>query len=297
MRGLIDSFLDYVRYENGCAENTAIAYSSDLDFFLSFLALRGVRSWHEVDACHIQAFLESEHSSGAKASTCERRRVAIKMFFSYLAGAGRIEENPADAVGSIRRRKVLPRVLTGKEMEMLLESVCGVSAYDIRDRAMLELMYACGLRVSEVVKLSLSDLNLGEGLLRCRGKGSKVRTVPVGEEAKRRVELYLNESRPLFARRAMIRPEVFLTRYGMPFTRHGVSQMLQERATAAGLEQKLSPHMIRHSFATDLLSNGAQIRAIQEMLGHADISTTQIYTHIDNARLLEIHKRFFEHDK
>ena len=294
MRASIDRFLDHVRYENGCSGNTAAAYSSDLEFFSSYLVSHGVKSWGEVCVEHVRSFLEFERSAGMKASTRERRRVAVKMFFAFLASSETIGENPAETVESIRRGRALPKVLGEAEMKRLLESICGVTAFDLRDRALLELMYACGLRVSEAAALDLSDLDFeGDGLVRCRGKGGKVRVVPVGEEAKRRVLLYLAEGRPVFAKGASARQEVFLTRLGAPFTRHGISQMLQERAKAAGLEQKVSPHMLRHSFATDLLSHGAQIRAIQEMLGHADISTTQIYTHIDSTRLMEMHKRFF----
>lgn len=294
--GLADetaAFLGSILLEKGLSRNTAAAYGADLASLQGFLEGRGISRVADVSRADITDFLESERKGGLAASTMSRRIAAVRGFFGYLADTGEIRSNPAGMVESGRKGRVLPRVLSESEVSELIDAVDTRDARGLRDRAVIEVLYGCGLRVSELCALSLEDVVSEGELLRIVGKGSKERLVPIGRGAGGALNLYVENARPLFARGEKSGTAVFLTRLGAPFTRQGVFKLLRERAAAAGIAaERISPHVLRHSFASHMLAHGADIRAIQEMLGHADIGTTQIYTHVDADRFSEIHRKY-----
>ena len=232
-----------------------------------------------------------EKSRGLSVNSISRRLVAIKVFFAYLQSEGLLDRNVTEAMDSPRLWKVLPGVLSIKEVEILLRAPKGQNRTALRDRALLELLYATGFRVSEIATLTHEEIHFDTGYIRCTGKGSKVRIVPFGEKAQKTLLCYLERGRPLFEKPAS-GTYVFLTYRGTCFTRKGIWKLIKNYAKMAGLEKPVSPHTLRHSFASHLLANGAPLRVIQEMLGHADIATTQIYTHVDAGRLRKIHASY-----
>jgi integrase/recombinase XerD len=292
MNALIDQFLDHLILEGGLSPRTRSAYGADLVSFTRYLAQKGVTSVNEVPRRRILEYLESEKDRGLSGNSLARRLVTIKVWFRYLHQEGLLARNETAVMDSPRLWKVLPGCLSLKEVDRLLAQTRGEDALAVRDRALLETFYASGLRVSEMAELKLEDLHFDSGYLRCRGKGNKVRIVPVGGSAIRAVGRYMNEVRPTFAARGAESRCVFLTRRGSPFTRQGIWKLIRAYARKAGIGRKVSPHTLRHSFATHLLANGAPLRLIQEMLGHADIATTQIYTHVDQNRLKSIHHQY-----
>jgi integrase/recombinase XerD len=293
MRRQAIHFLDSIAYERGLSKHTRAAYERDLSFFFLFLEEQGhVTALEQITREHIAAFLVHEKRQGLSMATCARRLVAIKVFFSYLMSEGHLRQNVAAVMSSGRHGRVLPRTLSEQDVATLLNAIKGESPFDVRDRCMLELFYASGLRVSEVVNLGIGDVRIDEGVVRCEGKGKRERIVPIGSEACAWLDRYLASARPGFAKRTGDATALFLTRLGTPFTRQGIFDMLVKRARAAGIMSGVSPHVLRHCFATHLLAHGTQIRAIQEMLGHADIATTQIYTHVDDSEVLRTHARF-----
>jgi len=293
MRGLIDRFLDHIAFERGLAENTRAAYETDLLAFAESLQLMGeVSDFSQVTRDHIAAFLAEQRGRRMSVATLARRLVAIKIFFAFLCAEGHVAENVAEVMAAPRKGRVLPRTLSEAQVSKLLASVSGERPRDVRDRAMLELFYACGMRVSEVAALRVSDVRLPDGVMRCVGKGDKQRAIPLGSEARRWLERYLAQARPAYARGCEAEQGLFLTQRGAPFSRQGIFDMLVKRAQAAQLGEGLSPHVLRHCFATHLLAHGANVRAIQEMLGHADIATTQVYTHVDSEQVTRTHARF-----
>ncbi len=294
MRGPIAHFLDHIAYERGLAANTRAAYETDLRIFAAFLQARcGLAGFDQVSRDHIAAFLDEQRRQGMAASTRARRLIAIKVLFAFLCAEGRVPADVTAVMDAPGKGRQLPRTLSEADVARLLGSVSGDTAHDVRDRCMLELFYACGLRVSEVTALRVADVRPEEGLVRCVGKGDKQRVIPMGDEAARWFRRYLAEARPRFARRGDAAEAcLFLTQRGTPFTRQGVFVMLVKRARAAQIGSALSPHVLRHCFASHLLAHGAQIRAIQEMLGHADIATTQVYTHVDEGHVTRTHTRF-----
>lgn len=293
MRGLIAHFLDHIAYERGLAANTRTAYETDLLFFAAFLEARcGVTQFAQVSRDHIAAFLDDQRRQGMRAATRARRLIAIKVLFAFLCAEGKVPSDVTTVMDAPGKGRQLPRTLSEAEVARLLGSVSGETDHAVRDRCVLELFYACGLRVSELTALRVNDVRLEEGLVRCVGKGDKQRVIPLGAEAARWVGRYLTQARPRFARGDMSETCLFLTQQGRPFTRQGVFGMLVKRARAAQIGSALSPHVLRHCFASHLLAHGAQIRAIQEMLGHADIATTQVYTHVDEGHVTRTHTQF-----
>ena len=291
MIALISQFLDHVSFEQGLSPKTREAYGNDLTDFSRFAQAAGVHSPREVTRKLLLGYLEHERDRGLAMNSIARRLVAIKVFFRFLVQEGLLEKNVTAVMDSPRLWKVLPGALSIREVDALLKAVFGNDAMAIRDQAMMELLYASGLRVSELVNLPLEDLHLDSSYLRCTGKGNKMRVVPVGGKAKAAIERYLAEARPKFAKDPAVR-QVFLTRRGTGFSRKTVWAQIGLFAKRAGITKKVSPHTLRHSFATHLLANGAPLRMIQEMLGHADIATTQIYTHVDQNRLKSVHQQF-----
>ena len=293
MRDLVKQFIDHIAYERGLAENTCVAYESDLKDFIEFLEdTLSITSLTDVRRNDIVAWLNSQHKFGFSAATRRRHLFAVKAFFAFLASERIIHENIMDAVSSPAIRFRLPTSLTEKSVRTLLESISGNSPHELRDRAMLELFYACGLRVSELATLRLTDIKVDERLIKCVGKGGKGRVVPLGRDVYEALLKYLDHGRSFFARGNHDEQGLFLTQRGAVFTRQGIFKMLSMRARDAMLKEHVHPHMLRHSFATHLLANGASVRVIQEMLGHADIATTQIYTHVNDKQIKSVHARF-----
>ncbi|HEY8449823.1 MAG TPA: site-specific tyrosine recombinase XerD, partial [Bacillota bacterium] len=283
MSELIREFIEYLDVERGLAENTLESYSRDLHNYAEFLA-KGDRSLERASRATILAYLSELQKEGRATSTIARRLAALKAFYQYLVRERRIDSDPTENLESPKQRKRLPKVLSVGEVERLLAQPDGRTPAGLRDRAMLELLYATGIRVSELVSLDVADVNLDGGFIRCRGKGGKERLVPMGSVAVRAVRDYLERGWPRLSRH----PDehaLFVNQHGRRLTRQGFWKILKKYARQAGVAKEITPHTLRHSFATHLLENGADLRAVQEMLGHADISTTQIYTHITKHRL------------
>ena len=258
-----------------------------------FLEKRGRAGASSVTRGDVVGYLETLRKSAKRASSRARAFVAIKEFFAHLKEMRYVAANPVEGLEAPKKGLVLPKILPEESMRRLIESVSGDEPRDLRDRAMLELLYGCGLRVSELCELVMESFPEGAEIVRCFGKGSKERIVPVGHEAGAALTRYLSSGRCAFDRGNLAERHIFLTRLGGKFTRMGVFKILKQRATAAGLDASVvSPHVLRHCFASHLLAHGADIRAIQEMLGHASISTTQVYTHVDQPRLSEIHHKY-----
>jgi len=293
MRFLLDQFMDHLVLERGLSENTRLAYGHDLSEFLNFLTRRGCAGIQDVKRKDILDFLMKGKEKGLVASSLARRLVAIKVFFRYLSQEGLLGSNVADAMDSPRLWKILPPTLSMEEVDRLLTAPDTSTVRGLRDRAILETFYATGLRVSELASLTLESLHFDADYIRCIGKGDKERVVPIGTRAMDAVTKWVERGRPAYASRGGGECRaVFLSRLGCPLTRITLWRQIRTYAKRAGIQKEISPHTLRHSFATHLLANGASLRVIQEMLGHADISTTQIYTHVDSGRLQSVHHQF-----
>ena len=293
MRFLLDQFMDHLVLERGLSRNTQLAYGHDLTEFLDFLARRGRAGLQEVERRDILDFLMDGKQKGLAAASLARRLVAIKVFFRHLSREGLLAANVADAMDSPRLWKILPPTLSIAEVDRLLAAPDPGMPRGLRDRAILETFYATGLRVSELAALTLESLHFDAEYIRCVGKGDKERVVPIGGRAMAAVQAWLEGGRPAYASRGGGGSRaVFLSRRGGALSRITLWRHIRAYARQAGIRKEISPHMLRHSFASHLLANGASLRIIQEMLGHADISTTQIYTHVDQGRLQAIHHQF-----
>lgn len=289
----IDRFLRYLAVEKGLSENYQLSVRRSLEKLANWLAEeKSIKDPSAVSVADLSAFLAHRKlDARIAASSLRIELIAIKIFFRHLAAKGTIPTDPADKVDSPRIGKQLPDTMAEPAVRQLLESINGAHPLDRRDLAMLELLYSSGLRVSELTGARLENLHLDEGAIRVTGKGNKTRVVPVGSAARRAVADYLDNERP-----TLVGPktgaEIFLSNRGRKLTTTRVWQIVKERARLAGLEENVYPHLLRHSFATHLLGGGADLRVIQELLGHADISTTQIYTHVDGKHLRDVHRRF-----
>jgi len=284
----IAEFSAYLGLECGLAKNTVEAYRRDLEHFARFAGERRVRFPAGVDRKTVLAFLEAERARGSAVRSRRRRLSSLRSFYRYLVVEGRQGKNPATGLELPRDWKRLPRTLRPAEVASLVAAAGDPAGRTPkRDRAIIELLHASGLRVGELCTLRVGDLRLADGFLRCLGKGSKERLVPVGERAARSIAAYLDGERPA----AAPAPALFLSVRGRPLTRETVARMLRRAALIAGLDPRTTPHTLRHSFATHLLEGGAGLREVQEMLGHADIRTTEIYTHVDRKRLKEAHRK------
>jgi integrase/recombinase XerD len=280
-------FIDYIGLEKGLAENTRLAYQNDIKLFIRYLTSRNVTRWESVTAGMIVDFLQQRREKGNVSSTVIRELIAVRMLFRFLVDEHVISSDPATRVESPKLWKLLPGVLSEEEMRLLLDAPDVSCKTGLRDKAMLELLYASGLRASEIVNLKIHEVDLNAGFLRCTGKGGKERIVPVGSHAIAAIDTYL-DSRTDFAGSEYL----FVSNRGKPMSRVNFWKRIQHYARAAGLAKRAYPHLVRHSFATHLLSHGADLRVVQEMLGHTDISTTQIYTHVDHQQLKSVHSRF-----
>ena len=289
----IGSFAASLALERGLAAKTCEAYGRDIRAFVKFLASRNVTTTAQLAQDDARAWFQLLQEKRRRASTRARAFVSIKEFLRHLKEMGWTAHDLGNGLDAPKRDQLLPRTLDEEETLRLVASIDGTSPRDLRDRAMLEVLYGCGLRVSELCGLELTDIPDGAELVRCRGKGAKDRLVPFAPSVAAAIRRYLDMARGLLVRGNLAERHLFVTRLGRGFTRMGVFKLLRERALAAGIDpSSVSPHVLRHSFATSLLAHGADIRSIQEMLGHASVATTQIYTHVDRARLGEIHRTY-----
>jgi integrase/recombinase XerD len=290
MHELLRRFLQHEFLERGLAENSIKAYRSDLEDALDYFVGHGLDTPDRIHREHILDYLEECQDCGLETASLARRLVSIRMLFRYLAREGIIAHDVTDVMQAPRVWRLLPEMLDHREVDRLLHVFRGKDPLEKRNRAILEVLYACGLRATELVTLRLDGLRLDEHLIRAIGKGDKERIVPIGRPARRVLKSYL-AVRPLLDRTERAE-EVFLSRTGRPLTRARVWQLVKEAGQRAGIKKPIYPHLLRHSFASHLLAGNADLRVIQEMLGHADIATTQIYTHVDRSRLRQIHRQF-----
>lgn len=283
-------YLHYLKVERGLSENTIASYGIDLKLFLEYLRENEIPSFKQVNKEVIVNYMQAEKNNNKANSSILRSVSSLRKFFQYLAQEKIIEKDPMLLIDTPKKKQHLPQVLTKEEVEELLHSPNTGQVLGLRDRAMLELMYATGLRISEIINLKLEDLHLTMGTLQTLSKGHKERIVPVGDEAIKWINRYLEEARPKLLKQKRSN-YLFLNFHGNNLTRQGVWKNLKAEVRKAGIQKNITPHTLRHSFATHILENGADLRIVQELLGHADISTTQIYTHLSNKQLADIYNR------
>ena len=288
-------FIEHLIIERGLAANTCSAYRRDIESAADFLAGIGVTSWRSCTYDDLLDVLDDLRCRGFESSSIARHLVSIKMFFRFLSSEGYIEKNVTEVMESPRLWKILPDFLSEDEVSRLLNAFSPRASepLELRNRLILELLYSSGLRVSEAAKLPMMAVDFDEELIRVVGKGSKTRIVPVGKPALRLLKRYITEARPeLAGERGAAESALFLSNHGRPLDRERVWQVVKIAAVRSGIRKNIYPHILRHSFASHMLANGADLRSIQELLGHSDISTTEIYTHVETGRLLSIHRKF-----
>ena len=291
MQGLLEQFIGYAALERGLADSTIDAYLHDLRAFVGFLSAHGRGHPAAVTRPDILDFLEQSHDAGLGPNSIARRLVAVKVFYRYLYQERVITTDVTHVMEGPRLWRILPGFLSVAEVDALLKAYRKRDPLEHRNRAILETLYATGMRVSELAGLRLAGLKFDQEIVRVTGKGNKERIVPIGRPARAVLTSYLNEARPLLDKQGNA-THVFLSVNGRTLTRARIWAAVKEAARRARLDKNVFPHMLRHSFASHLLAGGADLRVIQEMLGHADISTTQVYTHVDKQRLAEIHRQF-----
>ena len=291
MYALIDEYLNFMLVEKGASPNTIDGYSRDLTRYATFLNGRGITGFEAIGADDVTAYLTFLHASGHAANSVNRSLAAIRGFYKYLLREKKIDHTPVSRIELAKVWTRVPDVLSRNEMAHLLAQPGRGTPLEVRDSAMLELMYATGIRVSELIGLRVDSINWHVGYLVAAGKGEKERIVPIGRTAYDSVKQYLETSRPLLLRGGGS-SFLFLNRFGKGLTRQGFWKIVKRYAAMAGLSREVHPHTFRHSFASHLLEGGADLRSVQIMLGHADISTTQIYTHVTRERLKEVHHRY-----
>ncbi len=291
MHPSLDRFLHYLTVEKGVSKNTLEAYSHGLNRFIEHLEGKGIKTPNEISKLDIREFLLFLKKKGLSSRSIARNLVSIRVFLRFLVEDGLLQANPADEIESPKIAKTLPEILSLDEVETLLEQPDLLNPRGVRDRAMLEILYATGMRVSELVRLQTPHLHLEAGYVLLFGKGSKERIVPIGKEALRWVERYLKESRPNLLKHKES-SFLFLNRSGKPMSRQQFWKNIKAYGRKAGIRKRITPHLLRHSFASHLLERGADLRSVQLMLGHVDISTTQIYTHVTGERLKKIHQQY-----
>lgn len=283
-------FFDYLRIEKGLADNSVAAYYQDIKKYEAYLNDKGIDKPHSVSRKEITDFLFSLRGS-ISPNSISRILSTIKSFYRFLLREKLISSDPTELISAPKLEKKLPEFLSFEEVSRILEAPDLKNRFGIREKAVLELMYATGLRVSEAAFLKIGDLNLDVGFLKCKGKGSKERIVPLGKTAQRFLEKYLSESRMSFLKKKESE-YIFIGQGGRHLSRQSLWKIIKKAVASAGVIKKVTPHTLRHSFATHLLEGGADLRSVQEMLGHVSITTTQIYTHINTVRLKEIHRKF-----
>lgn len=291
MNTLIDEYLNFLAIEKGVSLNTLEAYSRDLNRYAEFMEERGTAGIKAITSDDVIAFLGNLRNNGLTPNSVNRSLAALRGFYKYLISEKVLGSNPVAHIELAKVWMRLPDTLSRTEMDHLLEQAVAETPLGMRDRAMLELMYATGIRVSELISISMNSINWQVGFLIVIGKGNKERIVPVGQSALGFISRYMSEGRPKLLKRSVTNI-LFVNRSGTGLTRQGFWKIVKKYARKAGLENKVHPHTFRHSFATHLLEGGADLRSVQVMLGHSDISTTQIYTHVTRERLKDIHKRY-----
>lgn len=292
MNVFLKEYLAYLKLEKNLADNSVTSYKNDLTSFLNFLEEKKITDLSEINSKSIIIFFTKLENIGLTSSSAARYFSSIKGFLNYLLINNYINSNPIEKVSPPKLSKNLPGVLSFAEIEKILNLPNTKDKLGLRDKAMLEVFYACGLRISELLSLKLSDLFLNEEMIRVFGKGSKERIVPIGSSAINWLDTYLTNSRPLLQKKMKSENYLFLNNRGSKLTRMGVWKIVNKYVKDSGIEKEIHPHTFRHSFATHLIEGGADLRSVQEMLGHADISTTQIYTHIDREFIKQVHKQF-----
>ncbi len=294
MEQAIDSFIRFLAVERGLSENYQLSTQRSLSEFAQWCAAKKkIDHPCSVTLPVISEYLADRKRAGLSASSIKLIVVAMKIFFRFLAGKGEVKRDPAEALALPRIERYLPETLNELQVEQLLEKINTKVPHGLRDRAMIELLYASGLRTSELANARLENFNFEERIMRVTGKGNKTRIVPMGRKACEALAAYLSTERPKFVKRSSSSSsEIFLSERGTKLTTARIWQIVKKHARHSGLEKNIYPHLLRHSFATHLLGNGADLRIIQEMLGHADISTTQVYTHVDQQRLKAVHRQF-----
>jgi integrase/recombinase XerD len=286
------SYIHYLEIEKNASANTIASYKLDLARYLQYLEEKNITSLEKIKDRDISGFLSLLYDIGLSASSVSRNLSAIKMFHRFLVGDGVTKNNPTENVDTPKLEKQLPDVLNQDEIETILNQPNTVDPLGIRDKAILETMYATGVRVSELIGLKQSGVHADAGVIQVFGKGSKERLIPIGRSALEWIAKYQTEVRPQFAKKGRGRDVVFLNTRGTPLSRMTIWNIVDRYTRQAGIQKDVHPHTFRHSFATHLLEGGADLRSVQEMLGHSDISTTQIYTHIDREYLKEVHRTF-----
>lgn len=290
MEQFIKEFISILRYEKNLSDNTAKSYMSDLKSLLVYLDERAIKDWNQVTNKILSEFFNAQRKNDLSNSTTARYMTSFKKFFQFLEDYKYIEKNPTATLGKVKLSRKLPAVLSFDEIELILNTPAAQDKSGLRDKAILELLYSSGLRVSELINLKINDLYFDEEVVRVLGKGSKERIVPLGSSAQNWIKEYLLKSRPLFEKKDKSQGYVFLNNRGTKLSRISIWKMVDLYSKQAGITKEMHPHIFRHSFATHLLEGGADLRAVQEMLGHSDISTTQIYTHVDRQYIKQIHK-------
>ena len=291
MKELINTFIDYLTVERGLSDNTVSSYRGDLSAYINFISKRNITVLSKTTKNNVTGFMLYQKDRGVSAGSIARRLAAIKSFYRFLVRERLLQEDPSSLVDTPKLWKKIPQTLSVNEVERLLSQPNIRQKQGIRDKAILETLYACGMRVSEAVNLKIKDVNLEVGFLRCVGKGNKERVIPLGKKAAASIKRYMEFSRPHLLK-GKVSPNVFISRLGTKISRQSFWKLIKKYARGAGINKSIKPHILRHSFATHLLERGADLRSVQEMLGHANISTTQIYTHIDRDRLKTIHRKF-----
>lgn len=293
MEDRLDDFIHFLVVEKGLSKNTIVSYKRDLNSYIHYLKnVEELKDLNGVQRPQIVHFLKFLKDTGKSSKTLARHIASIRAFHHFLLREKAVDHDPTVHIESPQHERSLPKVLSMEEVETLLESPKLSDPFGYRDKAMLEMMYATGIRVSELIGLKLSDVHLTMGFVRCMGKGSKERIIPIGKTASDAIEEYLDKGRPKLASKKHKDDSLFLNHHGKGLSRQGFWKILKRLTSEAGIEKELTPHTLRHSFATHLLENGADLRAVQEMLGHADISTTQIYTHVTKTRLKDVYTKF-----
>jgi integrase/recombinase XerD len=287
----LEPYLHYLAAERRLAKNTLSSYQADLAAFFLYLYSKRIKALAAIRTEDLRGWLTYCHQQGITSRSNARRVSALRGFFKFLVGEGLLTANPTDNIDLPKPGRPLPKVLSEAEVALLLAAPAGSAPLALRNHAMLHLLYASGLRVSELVNLPLAAVNLTGGHLRIFGKGSKERLVPFGQQARERIEAYLRHGRPQLLKKRRSE-SLFITSRCRAMTRLRFWQIIQATVFSAGIDKQISPHTLRHSFATHLLAHGADLRSVQMMLGHADITTTQIYTHVDGERLKKIHRKF-----
>ena len=288
----INDYLHYLTIERGLSLNTRKSYERDLLQYLHYLEDEQITSWQDVDRYVVINYLEKMHDEKKAPATVTRMITSLRRFHQFLRQERLTDHDPMQHIDTPKKVQKLPSTLSLTEVERLIETPDTTKNLGIRDRAILEVMYATGMRVSELVGLKLSDLHLSLGLVQTLGKGDKERIIPLGDYAIQWLERYLDEARPLLVANPS-ETHVFVNQHGTGLARHGIWKNLKQLVREAGINKEVTPHTLRHSFATHLLENGADLRTVQELLGHADISTTQIYTHITKKRMTDVYKQHF----